>query len=308
MMNKQRAVFLIGVGVVIASSTMTASAASRAEECASYASTATDQYRLSKHAQCNHNGSRWSGDLAGQTAWCMGVRKNITDAETAARSQLLIACYANKADAVNNRFPINLPGACRYNPEQYKAVRYIFTRTGYNTPPTNVMPIPRGLITYDFNEDRKNDYVFVERNSVLKFRTIMCMSSPSGWKRQQLWSITADVSNDFTANLTDYSFNNGKLSYSTGYHEHNLGSYSNTWTYAYSVKEKAFLLETFVARSDSGDGMTPNTIEVSDYVKGEIRETVDCSAVHTYGMPCDAKNNVIRKMKPADYTVAKRRL
>ena len=308
MTNKHSARFLMGLGLAITSSNITVSAATRGAACESYASTATEQYRLSQHAQCNHSGSRWSNDHAGQKAWCMGVRASITEAETAARSQQLTACYTRKADADNNKNPIKLPSACRHKQGQYKAVRYIFTRTSYNTPPTNVAPIPAGLITYDFNKDSKNDYVFVERNPALKFRTIMCMSSASGWKRQPLWNITADVNNHFSANLTHYAFDNGQLSYSDEYHEHNLGSHSNKWTYTYSLKEKAFLLDTMISQSSSGDGFSPNTQHVTDYVKGEISETVDCRAVHSYGIHCITKDNVITKMKKADYTVAKRRL
>lgn len=307
-MSKNRMFLLAGLGLLITSYTMPASAETRAEQCALYAATSTEQYRLSKHANCNHSGSRWSSDANGQMKWCMGVRPAITSAETAARATLLTACYAGKADVYNNKSPIILPGACRYNREQYKAVRYIFTRSTYNTPPHSVAPIPGGLITYDFNKDRKNDYVFVERNPKLKFRTIMCMSSPSGWKRQPLWAITADVDNHFSANLTNYSFSNGKLSYSDGYHEHNTGSYSTTSTYSYSIKEKSFLLDTVVSENYSGDGMVENVKTVRDYVKGEIRETVDCGALHTYGIPCKPKNNEITKMKKADYTVASRRL
>ena len=133
------------------------------------------------------------------------------------------------------------------------------------------------------------------------------MSSPTGWKRQQLSTITEDISNHFSTQDEQISFRNGKLSTGTFRHEHNWGSDSSTWTYAYSMKHKALLLETFVQESMSGDGMREDTKSVTDYVKGEIRETVKCGGgMADLGIPCESKNTV-RKMKPADYTVAKRR-
>lgn len=297
---------LLALGLFIACNIPTVSAASRAADCAAYASKATAQYRLNQHAQCNYSGPRWSNDHAGQQKWCMGVRPNITQGESAARDKLLTTCYERKADVENNKYPLRLPGACRWNRERYKPVRYIYTRNAYNQPPEPTTPIPGGLISWDFNQDRKMDYIFVERSPAHTFRSILCTSSPAGWKRQQLSTITEDVSSHFSTEGKFLYFNKGKLSMGRSHHEHNWGSDSSTWTYAYSMKHKALLLEKFVQESMSGDGMRENTKSVTDYVKGEIHEVVDCGALETYGIPCDPKDTV-RKMKPADYAVAKRK-
>ena len=294
------------LGLFIACNIPSVSAASRAEACKTYASTATAQYQLNKNAQCNYSGPRWSNDYNGQKQWCMGVRPTITQSENTARDKLLTACYESKADVENNKYPIPLPGACRWNRENYKPVRYIYTRNAYNQPPTPTAPVPGGLISWDFNKDRKMDYIFIERSPAHTFRSILCTSSSAGWKRQQLSTITEDIGAHFSAEGQSLYFNNGKFSMSTSHHEHNWGSDSSTWTYAYSMQHKALLLETFVSESTSGDGMRENTKSTTDYVKGEIRETVSCSSI-LLEMGCKPKDNVVTKMKPADYTVAKRR-
>jgi hypothetical protein len=74
------------------------------------------------------------------------------------------------------------------------------------------------------------------------------------------------------------------------------------------MRHKALLLETLVSESSSGDGMREDTKSVRDYVKGEIRNTVKCGGgMADMGIPCEPKNNVVTKMKPANYTVAKRK-
>lgn len=309
MISLKRKCHLMALGLFIAGNIPAVSAASRAEDCTDYANVATSQYQQNEFAQCSYKGPRWSNDHAGQKQWCMGVRPAITQAENTARAQLLTACYERKADVANNRDPLTLlPGACRWNHESYKPVRYIFSRNAYNETPVATAPVPGGLITWDFNQDRKNDYIFVERSPAHEFRSILCVSSPAGWKRQQLSTITEDVYSHFSAQGDHLYFEKGKLSMSQSHHEHNWGSDSSTWTYSYSMQHKALLLDTFVSESTSGDGMRANTKTVRDYVKGEIRETEVCTpAMIDRGVYCEAKDNVVTKMKPADYTVAKRR-
>lgn len=304
MISLKRKCHLIALGLFMAGNISAVSAASRAEECTDYANTATSQYQQNEFAQCGYKGPRWSNDHAGQKQWCMDVRPAITQAENTARAQLLTACYARKADVKNNKDPLMLPGACRWNRENYKPVRYIFSRNAYNEAPTATAPVPGGLITWDFNQDRNNDYIFVERSPAHTFRSILCVSSPTGWQRQQLSTITEDVSSHFSAEGDHLYFEKGKLSVSRSHHEHNWGTDSSTRTYSYSMQHKTLLLDTVVAESTSGDGMRENTKTVRDYVKGEIRETVVCSPMLD---SCEAKDNVVTKMKPAEYTVAKRR-
>ena len=306
MTNKRVLYFWIWVVMVIANNGVIA--ATRAQACDDYAKTAINQNRLSEHAQCNHRGPRWSNNQKGHKEWCMGVDPARTDAETATRGKLLTVCYAGKADAKNIKEPISIPEACRDNREKYNAVRYVFTRTSYKKPPRTVALIPDGLVTYDFNKDHRNDYVFVERDPALKFRTIICLSSSTSWKRQKFVGFTADVNNTSSVFTVGFDFKLGKLSYSHGHQQHKYGSYLDTSTYSYSPKYKAFLRDSYVAEVTSGDGLTPNTLEVADYIKGEISETVDCLSMETYGIPCEEKYEVITKMKKADYTIASRLL
>ena len=294
--------------LVIACNIPTVSAASRAEACVGYATKATGQFQQNQYAQCGYKGVRWSNDHTGQKNWCMTVRPAIANKENTAREQLLTACYERKADVENNKRPLALPGACRWNRESYKPVRYIFTRFAYNQPPSATTVIPGGLIQWDFNKDRKNDYIFVERSPAHKFRSIMCVSSPTGWKRQQLSTVTEDVTSHFSSEGDFIYFAKGKLSMGRSHHEHNWGSDSSTSVYSYSMKHKALLLESVVSESSSGDGMREDTKSVWDYVKGEIRNTVRCGGgMASMGIPCTPKDNVVTKMKPANYAVAKRK-
>ncbi|MEZ5537413.1 MAG: hypothetical protein R3F02_17555 [Thiolinea sp.] len=284
-------------------------ATTRAEQCAAYARTAVDQNQTNKRVKCNYTGPRWSDDFAAQQRWCMTVRPAISAAENQARDRLLNACYANKADVKNRQYPLIVPGACRYNPQGYQPVRYYFTRSAYNADPEVLTAVPGGLITTDFNKDHKNDYIFLERSPAHKFRIILCMSQNNSWKRLPLFDVTEDTSDYYAISGKYVSLNDdGKLQIDDGYNEHNLGSRSLISEYSYSPQAEEFLLDTYTESFSTGDGTQANYSTVKDYVKGEIRETVDCSSLmEDFRQGCVQKDNVITPMKPPEYSIDKRR-
>ncbi len=310
MMNNKKWTVLLGtwlIGGALAAATPAALAETRSEACIRYAQTATSQNRTNNKSQCGYTGLRWSDDFDGQKKWCMGVRPAITKAENDARYQLLDACFAKKADVENRKHPIRVPDACSRNPEQYQPVRYLFTRQSYMEDPQVTQPV--GLIDHDFNADRQSDYIFLERSPQHKFRTILCMSHASSWKRLPLYAVEENVSDYFGLGSDHVDVRNGKLYLSNGYSEHNWGSSSTVYEYSYSQQAQGFLLDTVTQSFQSGDGTQPETSEVRDYVKGEIRESVNCKTnIMEYVKEfCVHKDNVVTKMKPADYTLAKRR-
>ncbi len=60
--------------------------------CENYALVAANQARFNVAAQCGYNGPRWSEDVAGHRAWCMGATPEQSAAEQQVRAELIHAC------------------------------------------------------------------------------------------------------------------------------------------------------------------------------------------------------------------------
>lgn len=61
--------------------------------CDSYARKALSQYQVALAAHCTISGLRWNDDWERQAAWCGTVRPAITQQETKARAETLLACF-----------------------------------------------------------------------------------------------------------------------------------------------------------------------------------------------------------------------
>ena len=69
-------------------------AAERDIFCGQYAIKARDQNRENSTNKCGFKGGRWSDNVNGHRAWCLGVSRKTADAETAKRAGSLKECTA----------------------------------------------------------------------------------------------------------------------------------------------------------------------------------------------------------------------
>lgn len=134
------------------------------------------------------------------------------DCERYSKKSQQYACYKAYADLNNLRNQLPIPAACRDKKEGFNPMRYLYTNpinwkdgdekkldigdsSWYNPKAYLYQPIdmPNGFIAYDFNRDRKPDYIFAERNLSLAdlldgntdmTRLAVCMSIKQGYQRQ----------------------------------------------------------------------------------------------------------------------------
>ena len=74
-----------------------------------------------------------------------------------------------------------VPQVCKDPSKAYTAVRQINHHFRYETTVTS--PVQNGLISYDYNRDKKPDYVFLETQED-QSRVAMCFSQGQGYRRQ----------------------------------------------------------------------------------------------------------------------------
>lgn len=149
--------------------------------CQTYAKKAVQQHKTNLTLGCGLTGLRWNNDQKGQYKWCLTVSKKITDQEDVARTQALAQCKSPKSTPVvgNSNSVLPIPSACVST--SAKPVKSFATAFRYETK--EVTPVqPNGLIKYDFNQDKANDYLFLERNND-NVRLVQCMSQGETWKR-----------------------------------------------------------------------------------------------------------------------------
>jgi len=81
---------------------------------------------------------------------------------------------------------INIPSACLDNNGLFTPIKSITTKLRYNDKATQYNPIrnEKGFIAYDFNNDKKSDYIFIEK-SQKSIKLTTCMSRASNYLRRQ---------------------------------------------------------------------------------------------------------------------------
>lgn len=149
--------------------------------CKGYASNAVQQFAKSQALGCGFSGPRWNNDYQGQYNWCLTVLEPFALNEEGIRSDALKACQETKSSGSNPQNQVPVPQVCKDPSKAYIAVRQINHHFRYETTVTS--PVQNGLISYDYNRDKKPDYVFLETRED-QSRVAMCFSQGQGYRRQ----------------------------------------------------------------------------------------------------------------------------
>lgn len=233
----------------------------RQVQCRHYAKTAVKQNIENKDRSCGFIGARWNNNLQGQLAWCMTVRDVVTNRETQFRDKSLINC--KKANVISPQNRPSIPAACFDPKKQYFAVKKIDHHFAYTNGPKS--PVNGGVIRYDYNQDKQDDYVFLELKKD-DARVTMCFSNVKGYKRR-ITDITfyAPGSGTMGAATFDISQKKDLLKVTSKRYEHNIGSSTRNTSYRYQPSTKKFKIisnDTDIHSADPenyGEMATPET-------------------------------------------------
>jgi hypothetical protein len=149
--------------------------------CKGYASSAVQQFAKSQALGCGFSGPRWNNDYQGQYNWCLTVLEPFAINEEGIRADALKVCQEKQGSGSNPQNQVPVPQVCKDPSKAYTAVRQINHHFRYETTVTS--PVQNGLISYDYNRDKKPDYVFLETQGD-QSRVAMCFSQGQGYRRQ----------------------------------------------------------------------------------------------------------------------------
>lgn len=149
--------------------------------CNDYADRSIEQFAKSQTLGCGFGGLRWNNNRQGQFNWCLTVLEPFAITERGFRDDALKACQENKGSGNNPQNQVAVPQACKDPSKAYTAVKQIKHHFRYETTVTS--PVQNGLISYDYNRDRKPDYVFLETKGD-QSRVAMCFSHGRDYRRQ----------------------------------------------------------------------------------------------------------------------------
>ena len=216
----------------------------RQQECKRYTNNAIKQNADNRSLACGFKGPRWSNNWKGQNDWCMTVLEPFSNIESSARADSLASCQAKKTSAENPKNRPIIPAQCNDPSKQYGAVKKINHSFRYEQKPTS--PIQNGLIRYDYNQDKRHDYVFLEAKGE-NSRVVICLSQGANYQRR----VTDIKINSSRGGLGSYDYNitqNGAtLNVDVYYFEHNAGSSASKASYRYQPTTRKFK----VIKSDS---------------------------------------------------------
>lgn len=149
--------------------------------CNNYADNAIQQFAKSQSLGCGFSGPRWNNDRKGQYNWCLTVLEPFALTDSGFRDDALAACLVTKSSGNNPQNQVAVPQACRDPSKAYTAVKQINHYFRYDFSLTS--PVKNGLISYDYNRDKKPDYVFLETKDN-RSRVAMCFSGGQRYRRQ----------------------------------------------------------------------------------------------------------------------------
>lgn len=206
--------------------------------CQYYVDTSLQQNALNKKHHCGFTGSRWNDDKKGQFQWCMGALERASRAETDARTKLLETCISQKAAVDNPENQPKLPTQCKSSDPKKQAVKMLYRYFHYKTELDQ--PIADGLIRYDYNGDKKEDYLFLERYKDY-VEVMLCLSSAQSYQRQKI-GITFDAKG---GDLDEYRYYikqvNNQLNIDINFFGHNQGSSYRLLSYIFDKKKNIFV-------------------------------------------------------------------
>ncbi len=180
---------------------------------------------------------------------------------------LLSGCKSGtKPSASVNAVSLPIPSFCLDRKQQYQPISTILSRTNYIDKATAYRPIQnkQGFIKQDYNQDSKQDYIFLERKQEKSqnIRLVFCQSNKQGYQRRfPPFPIYESDLPDYQTSYQKISLKNTYLQLSDFRHEHNWGSDSTISTYYYNKALSDFELIRRETNSSSGDGLRSDTEE-----------------------------------------------
>ena len=193
---------------------------------------------------------------------------------------------------------LGIPQSCIDSTDDFKPIKTITTRLGYNEKAHPYQPIqsPKGFIEHDFNGDGKRDYVFIERSSKSdKSRLATCID---GTRRTTHFIIHEEKQADFQTIYEIVRLYQGKLQLSINRHEHNWGSDSETSLYRYDKNHNDFMLLERLIYSSSGDGLRSDTEEHYKLGNKRFRLSSRCGSLEQGCRPRKQKGRIILSSTP----------
>jgi hypothetical protein len=203
--------------------------------CQYYAESAVEQNTQNKTQNCGFNNSRWNDNKKGQYQWCMSTSQDIANTETTARKVKLKECAKTKTTDNNPENQPNIPTACKSQNPHRLAVKSIISQSIYSN---NVeQPVQNGLIRYDYNQDQRDDYVFIEIEKD-QAHLVICLSHKDTWQADSVMSFytTAQMGRE------NYGVAQEKdlLIIHINITEHNVGSAYRVTKYRYNLAKQGF--------------------------------------------------------------------
>lgn len=205
--------------------------------CKNYVSSIQSYQKQNLQHQCGLNGTLWNIDKEHQFGWCMNELESAMYAETQKRAEQIEACIKRKTASKNPQNIPQVPKACYHPDPSHKAVKTLYR--AYHYSKTIEQPIENGLIRYDYNQDNKEDYVFLELHEQ-KATAIVCFSEPEGYRRHVTDLEFYAPGDSIEGEQYDIRQDKDILRVVISALMHNVGSSHRSIEYRYDPAKKAF--------------------------------------------------------------------
>ena len=210
----------------------------RQNQCKHYTNTSIAQNASNKKLGCGFMGLRWSNNWKGQFDWCMTVLDPVSGGEDEFRKNQLASCKVKKASTSNPKNSPAIPAVCNDPSKQYSAVKQVNHSFRYERKLKS--PVQNGLIRYDYNKDRKPDYVFLETKGETA-RVAICLSRGASYQRRVTdVSFTTAKDGSFFTDKFSMSHSGDLLNLDIEFFEHNGGSSGRNISYRFNTATGKF--------------------------------------------------------------------
>lgn len=205
--------------------------------CQGYIESLITLQKKNQQYQCGLTGPLWSVNPQQQFEWCMGELRETVDAENSQRSEQIHACLSRKTAATNPKNRPEVPIACFHPNPRFQAVKSLYREYRYEK--SLEQPVNNGLIRYDYNLDKKADFVFLELHDDLA-KVVVCLSVGDTYRRQLTGVEFSARGNSVEGEQYHLSQRKDVLQVSINALMHNVGTSFRVIEYRYNVAKQAF--------------------------------------------------------------------
>lgn len=233
----------------------------------------------------------------------------------------LVTCYEEKTAPNHPLNQIKVPSDCYDSNGIFFPVRYIYSHRIGMTRSKFIQPITsskfrktnKAFLKYDFNKDKVQDYIFIERtnNSPPILATCISDHATQSWIREQVYLLKGEYEKPIRDIINQHNSANIKIDNTyikltsdkhlliIESHSQNLnpaqpmyGDFLNTREYTYSPQQKGFYLI-----AETIDDVS--SITKKDYIK-KMEETRDCSEISMSTMCNETHQKFTSKIKDSE--------